>query len=120
MKTKRRPGSSSSKLPLMKRFELNRQKQLRRLTELDAEMDKALDKGEVPKLANQDAKYLALRREYEALEREFDQRNLKRLTQQSVAIYGGEGGKTVTSVSALSRARASKKAKPKAKPKFRL
>ncbi len=120
MKTKRRPGSSSSKLPLMKRFELNRQKQLRRLDELDAEIDKALDKGEVPRLASQDPKYLALRREYEALEREFDQRNLKRLATQSVAIYGGEEGKTVTSVGALTRARPRKKPKVKTKRKFRV
>ncbi len=119
MRTKTRPRSNAQKLPLMKRYELNKAKQLRRIAELEDEMDKALDRGEVSKLPSQDPKYLALRHEYEALDREFDQRNLKRLTAQSVAIYGGEGGKTVTSVSALSRARPSKK-KPKRKPRFRL
>lgn len=117
MRTKTQVRSSSSKLPLMKRFELNHAKQIRRLDELDREGDPPFFKSG---LASQDAKYLALRREYEDLEREFDQQNLKRMTESSVAIYGGEEGKTVTSLGSLTRAKARKKAKPKSKHRFRL
>jgi predicted PP-loop superfamily ATPase len=101
------------KLTLLERFRLNKEKQLRRLDELDAE-DKA-------GLASQDQEYLRLRREYEDLEREFDRRNFKRLQEQSVAIYDG-GTKTVTSVAALSGGipRPRPKKKPKPKRKFRL
>lgn len=113
--------TNSAKLPLMKRFALNNAKQLRRLDELDKEIDQALDKGEIPKLPSQDSKYLALRREYEDLEREFDQRNLKRFASQAVAIYGGEEGKTVTTVAAVAGVRAPrKKAKTKTKTKRRI
>lgn len=106
------------KLTLAKRFELNRTKQLRRLDELDKEIDKQLDAGQVPTLASQDPKYLALRREFEELEREFDQRHLRQLSSQSVAIYGGPEGKAVTSIAAVAGVRPPKK-KPKPKPKRR-
>lgn len=118
---KKAARTTSAKLPLMKRFALNKAKQLRRLDELDKEMDQALDKGEVPKLPSQDPKYRTLRREYEELEREFDQRNLKRFASQAVAIYGGEEGKTVTTVAAVAGVRAPrKKAKTKTKTKRRI
>lgn len=112
--------TTSTKLPLMKRFRLNRDKQLRRLEELDKEIDAALNRGEVPKLADQDTKMIALRREFEDLEREFDQRNMRRLAAKSVAIYGGPEGKTVTSVAAVAGVRAKKKPKPKTKTKRRI
>ncbi|MFA5053759.1 MAG: hypothetical protein WC565_06860, partial [Parcubacteria group bacterium] len=105
-----------TKLTLQERFKLNRTKQLRRLDELDNELD---EEG-LPKLASQDQKYIALRREYDDLEREFDQRHLRQFGSQSVAIYGGEGGKTVTSIAAVAGLRPpKKKAKAKAKPKRR-
>lgn len=114
--------AKSNPIPLMKRFELNKAATLRRLDELDNEMDAALDRGEVPPLASQDPQYVALRREFDDLERELDRRNLKRMASSQVAIYGGEQGKTVTSVAALVGARAKKrpKRKPKAKRRIRL
>lgn len=109
------------KLTLEERYKLNRAKQLRRLDELDKEMDRQLDAGELPTLPSQDAKYIALRREFEDLEREFDQRNRRQLSSQSVAIYGGPEGKTVTSVAAVAGLRPpKKKAKPKPKRRFRI
>lgn len=118
MKTKSK--ASSAKLSLMDRFKLNKEKQLRRLDELDLEIDKALDRGETPTLASQDAKYQALRREFDSLEREMDRRNLKRLSAQTVAIYGGQEGKTVTSVAAVAGVRAKKKPTRKPKRRFRI
>lgn len=118
MKTKKQ--AQPSKLSLMDRFKLNKDKQLRRLDELDVEIDKALDRGETPILASQDPKFQALRREFDDLEREMDRRNLKRLSAQTVAIYGGAEGKAVTSIAAVTGVRAKKKSTRKAKRRFRI
>ncbi len=83
MKTKKQPHTS--KLSLMDRFKLNKDKQLKRLDELDVEIDKALDRGETPILASQDPRFQALRREFDDLEREMDRRNLKRLSASTEA-----------------------------------
>lgn len=120
MTSKARKGKRSTKPSLMARFKLNKEKQLRRLDEIDKEIDAALDRGETPILASQDPKYQALRREFDELERELDRRNLKRLAAQSVAIYGGEEGKTVTSVAAVAGVKAKKKPTRKPKRRFRI
>jgi|GEM_PF-6952401 hypothetical protein len=118
VKTKKQ--AKPSKLSLMDRFKLNKDKQLKRLDELDVEIDKALDRGETPILASQDPRFQALRREFDDLEREMDRRNLKRLSAQTVAIYGGEEGKTVTSIAAVAGVRPKKKSTRKAKRRFRI
>lgn len=110
---------SSKKLPLLERFKLNKRAQMSRLDALDKEIDRAIDRGEVPPSPTQDRQYLALRREYEDLEREFDKRNLQRFAARPVVVYGGEGGRTVVGASAR-RPRRTKKAKTKAKARVRI
>lgn len=117
----KRTPKSSSKLTLSERFRVNNAATRARLDAIDREMDRAMDRGEEPILATQDPQYQKLRREYDDLEREYDQRNLKRFAANAVAIYGGDGGKTVTSVSAVAGIRGKKrKATPKPKPKRRV